>query len=104
MRLILLLLISDAYAYICHANRVVHAFTPVMSRHVFCDIFTKDTWKPLETRGNYQYEGFHGFPYHGNPWKPGGYLRLLSFFCTLWEVAISMKQYLSNNMVLYLLG
>ena len=76
MRLILLLLISDAYAYICHANRVVHAFTPAESvpSRVFCDIFTKDTWKPLETRGNYQYEGFHGFPYHGNPWKPGGYL------------------------------
>ena len=51
MRLILLLLISDAYAYVCHANRVVHAFTPVVSRHVFCDIFTKDTWKPMETRG-----------------------------------------------------
>jgi hypothetical protein len=30
---------------------------------VFCDIFTKDTWKPMETRGNYQYEGFRGFPY-----------------------------------------
>ena len=75
MRLILLLLISDAYAYICHANRVVHNFTPpVVSRHVFCDIFTKDAWKPLETHGNYQYEGSHGFPYHGNPWKPGGLL------------------------------
>ena len=74
MRLISLLLVSDAYAYICHANRVVHAFTPVVSRHVFCDIFTKDTWKPMETRGNYQYEGFHGFPYHGNPWQSGGLL------------------------------
>jgi hypothetical protein len=28
----------------------------------------------METRGNYQYEGFHGFPYHGNPWQSGGLL------------------------------
>ena len=51
MRLISLLLVSDAYTHICHANRVVHAFTPEVSRHVFCDIFTKDTWKPMETGG-----------------------------------------------------